>query len=56
MTDDIDEACAAGVSYLEERELVPDDVTATGYVYEVGSGELRRPGDRIAEEIRERRV
>ena len=56
MTDDIDEACAAQVAYLEAHELIPDDVTVTGYVYEVESGELRRPGDRIAEEISERRV
>jgi carbonic anhydrase len=56
MTDDIDEACAAQVAYLEDHELVPDDVTVTGYVYEVESGELRRPGDRVAEEISERRV
>jgi carbonic anhydrase len=56
MTDDIDEACAAQVAYLEEHELIPDDVTVTGYVYEVESGELRRPGDRIAEEISERQV
>ena len=56
MTDDIDEACAAQVAYLEEHELIPDDVTVTGYVYEVESGELRRPGDRIAEEISERQA
>ena len=56
MTDDIDEACAAQVAYLENHELIPDDVTVTGYVYEVESGELRRPGDRVAEEISERRV
>ncbi len=55
MTDDIDEACAAQVAYLEDHDLIPDDVTVTGYVYEVESGELRRPGERIAEEISERR-
>ncbi|MEZ3117366.1 beta-class carbonic anhydrase [Halobaculum sp. MBLA0147] len=55
-TDDIDEACAAQVAYLEQSSFVPDDVTITGYVYEVESGELRQPGDRIAEEISERRV
>ncbi len=54
MTDDIDEACAAQVAYLEAHELLPDDVTISGYVYEVESGELRRPNGRIAEEISER--
>ena len=55
MTDDIDDACAAQVEYLRESAFIPDDVTVTGYVYEVESGELRRPGDRVAEEISERR-
>jgi len=31
-------------------------VTVSGYVYEVESGELRQPTDRVAEEISERRV
>jgi carbonic anhydrase len=56
MTDDIDEACAAQVEYLRESELIPDDVAVSGYVYEVESGELREPGDRIAAEISERRT
>jgi carbonic anhydrase len=56
MTDDIDEACAAQVEHLRGSELIPDSVTVTGYVYEVESGELRRPGERVAEEISERQV
>ncbi|WP_262178008.1 beta-class carbonic anhydrase [Haloarcula laminariae] len=53
MTDNIDEACAAQVSYLENHPLIPD-VPVTGYVYEVESGHLRRPGEHIGEEISER--
>ncbi|MEF8818324.1 MAG: carbonic anhydrase [Haloferacaceae archaeon] len=56
MTDDIDAACAAQVEYLRESELIPDGVTVSGYVYEVESGALRRPGERVAEEISERRA
>jgi Carbonic anhydrase len=56
MTDDIDEACAAQVEYLRESSFIPDEVTVTGYVYEVESGELRRHGDRVADEISQRRV
>jgi carbonic anhydrase len=56
MTDDIDEACAAQVEYLRQSDLIPDDVTISGYVYEVESGDLREPSDRIAEAISERRV
>jgi carbonic anhydrase len=54
MTDDIDEACAAQVEHLRQSDLIPDSVAITGYVYEVESGELRRPGERVAEEISER--
>lgn len=56
MTDDIDEACATQVEYLRQSELIPDDITVSGYVYEVESGELREPGDRIASEISERQT
>ena len=56
MTDDIDEACAAQVEYLRNSAFIPDDVAVSGYVYEVESGELRKPGDRVAEEISERRA
>jgi carbonic anhydrase len=54
MTDDIDEACAAQVEYLRNHELIPENVTVTGYVYEVESGHLRRPGERVAEDVNER--
>lgn len=56
MTDDIDEACATQVEYLRESEFIPDSVAITGYVYEVESDTLRKPGDRIAEEISERHI
>ncbi|RXK47289.1 beta-class carbonic anhydrase [Halorientalis pallida] len=54
MTDDIDAACTEQVEFLRSHPLVPDDVTVTGYVYEVESGELRRPGERVAAEINTR--
>nr|WP_048075340.1 carbonic anhydrase [Haloquadratum walsbyi] len=54
MTDDIDEACATQVEHLRESDLIPDSVTITGYVYEVESEELRRPGNRVGEVISER--
>ena len=55
MTDDIDEACQGQVDLLSDHPLIPDEVTVHGYVYEVESDALRRPGERIAEEISERR-
>jgi carbonic anhydrase len=54
MTDDIDEACAAQVEYLREYPLVPEGTTIHGYVYEVESDALRRPGERVAEQINTR--
>jgi len=54
MTDDIDEACQAQIDYLKAHPLVPDSVAVHGYVYEVESGALRRPGERIAEQINTR--
>ncbi|MFB6136633.1 MAG: beta-class carbonic anhydrase [Halobacteriaceae archaeon] len=51
MTDDIDEACRRQVELLDSHPLVPDSVTVHGYVYEVESDALRRPGERVAEEI-----
>jgi len=54
MTDDIDQACQTQVDLLREHPLIPDSVNVHGYVYEVESGELRRPGERISREISER--
>ncbi|MBV0903229.1 beta-class carbonic anhydrase [Haloarcula salina] len=54
MTDDVDVACAAQVEYLENHDLIPENVTVSGYVYEVESGHLRRPGERLAERVNER--
>ncbi|MEF8812910.1 MAG: carbonic anhydrase [Halovenus sp.] len=54
MTDDIDVACAAQVKHLEEHDLIPDDVRVHGYVYEVESGHLRRPDERISEMVNTR--
>lgn len=54
MTDDIDDACNAQVEYLREHPLIPDDTTIHGYVYEVESDALRRPGERVAEQVNTR--
>lgn len=56
MTDDIDEACRAQVEHLRAHPLVPDGTEVHGYVYEVESDALRRPGARIAERINTRDV
>ena len=54
MTDDIDDACRAQIEYLREHPLIPEETTITGYVYEVESGALRRPGERVADQVNTR--
>jgi carbonic anhydrase len=54
MTDDIDEACQRQIELLEVHPLIPKKVTVHGYVYEVESGSLRRPGERMAEQVNTR--
>jgi len=54
MTDDIDEVCAAQAEYLRQSDLIPDEMTVSGCVYEVEGGELRRPGERVAERVNTR--
>lgn len=56
MTDDIDDACRAQVELLRGHPLIPEDTHVNGYVWEVESGSLRRPGERIAEEISTRQA
>jgi len=54
MTDDIDEACQAQIEYLREHPMIPESVTVHGYIYEVESNALRRPGERVAEQVNTR--
>lgn len=54
MTDDIDQAAQQQIDYLRNHPLIPDEVKVHGYIYEVESGALRRPGERISEKINTR--
>ena len=54
MTDDIDQACQQQIELLKKHPFIPDKVEVHGYIYEVESGNLRRPGERISEEISKR--
>lgn len=56
MPDDIDDACQRQVELLRDHPPIPGDTEIHGYVDEVESDSLRRPGERIAEEIRVRRA
>lgn len=54
MTDDIDETCQTRVDRLRDHPLIPDEVDIHGYVYEVESNALRRPGECVAEQVNTR--
>ncbi len=54
MTDDIDKACKRQIEYLQDYPLIPDNVNIHGYIYEVESNALRKPGERISEQINTR--
>jgi len=54
MTDDIDIACKEQIELLRNHPFIPDDVEVHGYIYEVESDSLRRPGERISDDINTR--
>ena len=51
MFDDVDEICARQVEYVRNHPLIPDHVTVSGWVYEVETGRLRPPHQRISEHV-----
>lgn len=48
---DVDEICLRQVELLRSSPLIPSDVQIHGYVWEVESMRLRRPGIRLAEKV-----
>lgn len=51
MFSDVDEICAQQVEYVRNHPLIPDHVTVSGWIYEVETGCLRSPHDRISEKV-----
>lgn len=51
MFTDVDEICLKQVELLRSCPLIPADVQIHGYVWEVESMKLRRPGVRLAEKV-----
>jgi carbonic anhydrase len=49
--DDVDTACEQQVKLLREHPLIPKEIVVHGYVYEVESGRLRRPLQRVSEKV-----
>lgn len=48
---DVDEICLRQVELLRSCPLIPRDVEIHGYIWEVESMSLRRPGARLAEKV-----
>ena len=51
---DVDEACLEQVRLLRESPLIPDHVIINGYVWEVETGRLRRPKERLSAHVNTR--
>ncbi len=47
----VDEVCEQQVKLLREHPLIPKDVVIHGYIYEVETGRLRRPFQRLHERV-----
>ncbi|MFB2891807.1 beta-class carbonic anhydrase [Aerosakkonemataceae cyanobacterium BLCC-F50] len=48
---DVDEVCLKQVELLQSSPLIPQDVVVTGYIWEVETGSLRRPYQRLSQKV-----
>lgn len=47
----VDETCLKQVELLRSAPLIPEDVVVHGYIWEVETGRLRRPYERLSEKV-----
>jgi carbonic anhydrase len=47
----VDETCLKQVELLRSSPLIPEDVVVHGYIWEVETGKLRRPYERLSEKV-----
>lgn len=47
----VDETCLKQVELLRSSPLIPEDVVVHGYIWEVETGRLRRPYERLSEKV-----
>jgi len=47
----VDEVCLKQVDLLRNSPLIPEDVVVHGYIWEVETGSLRRPYERLSEKV-----
>ena len=48
---DVDEVCLKQVELLQSSPLIPQDVVVKGYIWEVETGSLRRPYQRLSQKV-----
>lgn len=48
---DVDEVCLKQVELLQSTPLIPQDVVVSGYIWEVETGSLRRPYQRLSQKV-----
>lgn len=48
---DVDQVCLKQVELLQSSPLIPQDVVVTGYIWEVETGSLRRPYQRLSQKV-----
>ncbi len=53
---DIDGICAKQIEYVRNHPLIPDHVTVSGWIWEVETGHLRPPHERIGEKVNSSKV
>ncbi len=51
MFTDVDDTCEKQVELLRNSPLIPEEVVIHSYIYEVESGRLRRPHQRLSEKV-----
>lgn len=56
MFDDVDDICARQVEYVRNHPLIPDHVTVSGWIWEVETGHLRAPYERLSEKVNTNRA
>lgn len=47
----VDKTCLKQVELLQNSPLIPEDVVVHGYIWEVETGRLRRPHERLSEKV-----
>ncbi|PSR32469.1 MAG: carbonic anhydrase [Sulfobacillus benefaciens] len=56
MFDDVDQISESQVAFLRDHPLIPSHIKISSYIYEVESGRLRRPYERLSDHVNDMRT